>query len=182
MCCPFPDMRRCYDAMDLEKKLHTIHVKIHSILGLEEPAEKPMMRVRVKSMAMRNNPLLVNTSFSFFIKFETVGDAHYKCKTHVAQYVPPAAEAGAKDKGKETGKGEGRKSGWGFGGQQQCHGPVLSYLSCAFIITHNASLRLHDSMPLLPGKGKDAPAAGAAAKDPSLEWQKDAFKFDCRSV
>lgn len=131
MCWPFPDMRRCNDAMDLEKKLHAIHVKIHSILGLEEPAEKPMMRVRVKSIAMRNNPLLVNTSFSFFIKFETVGDAHYKCKTHAAQYVPPAAEAGDKDKGKEKSKGEGRERGRGPGGQQHCHGAVLSYLSCA---------------------------------------------------
>lgn len=91
-------MRRCHDAMDLEKKLHAIHVKIHSMLGLEEPAEKPLMRVRVKSMVMRSNPLLADTSFSFFIKFETVGDAHFKCKTHAERYISPVAEAAAKDK------------------------------------------------------------------------------------
>jgi len=105
-------MRRCHDAMDLEKKLHAIHVKIHSILGLEEPVEKPMMRVRVKSITAKNNPLLLNSTFFFYIKFETIGDAHYKCKTHPSQYVP--LDDGATDKAaqKNDGKGDRVRSLW----------------------------------------------------------------------
>lgn len=104
-------MRRCHDAMDLEKKLHAIHVKMHSILGLEEPAEKPLMRVRVKSIAAKNNPLLLNSAFLFHIKFETIGDAHYKCKTHASQYASPSPDEGAPatDKAAKKNDGKGEK-------------------------------------------------------------------------
>jgi len=90
---PYVDMRRCHDALDLEKKLHEIHVQINATLGLEEPEQLPMMRVRVKGIQARNNSLFLNTSLAFFIKFETVGEAHYKCKTHLAHHTPPDPSA-----------------------------------------------------------------------------------------
>ena len=86
---PYVDMRRCHNALDLEKKLHEIHVQINATLGLEEPDQLPMMRVRVKGIQARHNTLFLNTSLAFFIKFETVGEAHYKCKTHLAHHTPP---------------------------------------------------------------------------------------------
>ena len=75
--------------MDLEKKLDELNFKIHASLGLSEPEELPYMRVRLSRLALRHNPLLLNTSLSFFLKIESVGETHYKCKTHLAHYIAP---------------------------------------------------------------------------------------------
>ena len=146
------------------------------------------MRVRVNGIEARHNALFINPTLAFFVKFETVGGPKYKCKTHCACCTPDAQAATA------------APSSNNFAGISSLSPSSLFY-RLHLVRDVEEGLRRGTGkeqetrdwrVPCRRRAGGDwrlrsltiAHILGAveekAVRASSLQWRKDAFKFDCK--